>query len=324
MGNHHTRLLAGMEGVKLVGVADPNPEVCAQVALRYGARAFADVDSLLEEADPDFASVAVPTREHYPVARILLERGIHVLVEKPIALTVEEGQSLIDLAGRHGPKLGVGHIERFNPAVTALKECLDAGQLGRAFQMSVRRIGGFPPRVSDVGVALDLATHDLDVFLYLTGAQVVRASAEVSWELNDQHEDLLCALLRFDSGVIGLLNINWLSPTKIRELMVHGERGMFKVDYLTQDLFFYENANHDGEWDSLQVFRGVAEGRMIRHPVTRREPLQVELEAFVRSIREDDPFPVSGEDALRALSLAHSLVQAGQQGKTLELAPGSG
>jgi UDP-N-acetylglucosamine 3-dehydrogenase len=217
----------------------------------------------------------------------------------------------------------VGHIERFNPAVTALKQCLDAGQLGRVFQVSVRRIGGFPERVCDVGVALDLATHDLDVLLYLTGARVVRVSAEVSSELNGPHEDLLCGLLRFDSGVIGLLNVNWLSPTKIRELMVHGERGMYVVDYLTQDLFFYENEDRDGEWDSLQVFRGVAEGRMIRHRVTRREPLLVELEAFVRSIREEIPFPVSGEDALEALALARCLVEAGQQGKTVDLEPGS-
>ncbi len=191
--------------------------------------------------------------------------------------------------------------------------------MGRIFQISVQRISGFPPRIRDVGVILDLATHDLDVMHHLTGAEVTRVSAEITRELDRPQEDMLCGLLRFDNGVIGLLNVNWLSPTKIRELTVSGERGMFVVNYLTQDLYFYENSYRDGDWESLQVFRGVSEGRMIRYPIARREPLQVELESFVRSIVDDEPFPVSGEDGLWAVTLAQHLVEAGQHGKSLSL-----
>lgn len=201
----------------------------------------------------------------------------------------------------------------------ALKGHLDWGELGRIFQVSVQRMSGFSPRVRDVGVVLDLATHDLDVMRHLTGAEVTRVSAEISRELDRPHEDMLSGLLRFDNGVIGLLNVNWLSPTKVRELTVHGERGMFVVNYLTQDLSFYENSYRDGDWESLQVFRGVAEGRMIRYPIARREPLQVELESFVRSIAHDEPFPVSGEDGLEAVLLAQRLVTAGQLNKGARL-----
>jgi UDP-N-acetylglucosamine 3-dehydrogenase len=308
-----------MEDVVLVGVADPDLEVREQAAVRYHTRGFADHCALLEAEKPDIALVAVPTQEHYRIASDLIERGIHLLVEKPIALTVEEGCALVEQARARGVKLGVGHVERFNPAIMALKQRLGRGELGQLFQISVRRVGGFPPRVKDVGVVLDLATHDLDVMRHLAGTEVTRVSAEIAHRLKRPQEDLVCGLLRFANGVIGLLNVNWLSPTKIRELMVHGEQGMFMVNYLTQDLYLYENNYRDNDWESLQVFRGMGEGRMIRYPIARREPLQVELEFFIRSVLHDEPFPVSGEDGLQALALAQHLLSAGQQGKSVHI-----
>lgn len=319
MGRQHARVCDEMDSVNLVGVVDPDAAMRGQVAARYHTRGFADHDSLLEAEEIDFAIVAVPTRGHFSVASVLIDRGIHVLVEKPLASRPSQARVLIDQARVRGVKLGVGHVERFNPAIMALKEYLSRGELGRIFQISVQRISGFPPRVEDVGVVLDLATHDLDVMRHLTGAEVTRVSAEIGRELDRPQEDMLCGLLRFDNGVIGLLNVNWLSPTKIRELAVNGERGMFVVNYLTQDLYFYENGFQDSNWESLQVFRGVAEGRMIRYPIIRREPLLVELESFVRSIVEDEPFPVTGEDGLWAIILAQHLVQAGQQGSSVGL-----
>ena len=319
MGRHHARIYADMEEVELVGVADPDAKTRAQVAARHHTRGYEDYGTLLDEEQPELVSLAVPTKWHYPIASDLIDRGVHVLVEKPFTLTLEEGRLLIEQARSRGVKLGVGHIERFNPAIIELKGHLDAGELGRIFQIGVRRISGFPPRVRDVGVVLDLATHDLDVMRHLTGSEVSRLSAEISQELDRPQEDILCGVLRFKNGVIGMLNVNWLSPTKIRELTVNGERGMFVVDYLTQDLYFYENGFKEGNWESLQVFRGVAEGRMIRFPVCRREPLQVELQSFVDAVLYDDPYPVSGEDGLEALRLAQHLVKAGMQGTSENL-----
>ena len=255
MGKHHARIYADMEEVDLVGVADPDAKTRAQVAGRHHTRGFEDYGALLDKEKPDLVSLAVPTKWHYPIASELIERGIHVLVEKPFTLTLEEGHLLIEQARSRGVKLGVGHIERFNPAIIELKGHLDAGEVGRIFQIGVRRISGFPPRVRDVGVVLDLATHDLDVMRHLTGSEVTRLSAEISQELDRPQEDILCGVLRFESGVIGMLNINWLSPTKIRELTVNGERGMFVVNYLTQDLYLYENGYTEGNWESLQVYK---------------------------------------------------------------------
>jgi predicted dehydrogenase len=319
MGKNHARLYAEMENVDLVGVADSAPVVREQIATRYHTRGFDDYRALLEAERPEIVSLAVPTYAHQPIASDLIERGIHVLVEKPIAATVEDGELLVRQAHAQGVNLGVGHIERFNPAVMALKERLNRGELGTIFQISVRRISGYPPRVKDIGVVLDLATHDLDVMRYLTGARVVRVSAETAQGLDRLQEDILCGLLRFDGGIIGLLNINWLSPTKIRELAINGEGGMFVVNYLTQDLYFYENSYQDSNWESLQIFRGVGEGRMIRFPIHRQEPLRLELQAFVRSVMHDEAFPVSGEDGVQALALAHCLVRAGQEHKSIVL-----
>lgn len=313
MGKHHARLYAAMDNVSLVGVADPDAEARAQVARRHHTRAFSDYRALLDAEKPDLVSLAVPTEFHYPIASDLIGRGIHVLVEKPIALTIAEGRSLVGQASERGVKLGVGHVERFNPAVTALKEHLDRGELGQVFQISARRISGFPPRVKDIGVVLDLATHDLDVMRYLVGAEVARVSTEIAWPMGRPNEDVLCSMLRFKNGVIGLLHVNWLSPIKIRELMINGDRGMFVVNYLLQELCFYENGCGKGNWESLQMLWGMSEGRMIRYPIGQREPLQVEVESFVRSVIHDEPLLVSGEDGLQALKLAQQLLESGLQ-----------
>ncbi len=313
MGRNHARVLSEIAGVRLVGVADAMAEVAAAVAGRYGTQAYADYRALLDQAQPDAVVVAVPTQHHAEVAEEALGRRIPVLIEKPIAQTVDEGRRLIAAAEAADRLLIVGHIERFNPAVMALKERLQAGELGRLFQIDARRQGPFPARIRDVGVVIDLAVHDLDIMRYITQSEVTRVYAETERRLHTSHEDLLTGLVRLSDGAIGTLTINWLTPTKIRELYVTGERGMFRVDYLTQDLYFYENAGApSGQWETLQVLRGVSEGRMIRHVVAKKEPLRAELEAFLAAVRGEAEPPVSGRDGLRALELAQAIVRSGE------------
>jgi predicted dehydrogenase len=240
-------------------------------------------------------------------------------VEKPIASTIEEGQEMVALAASRGLKLAVGHIERFNPAIVELKRRLKRGEAGQVFQIHARRLGPFPTRVRDVGVVIDLATHDLDIMRYLLDSEVKRIYAETEQEIHTAHEDLLSGLLRFENGVIGLLSINWLTPTKIRELAVTGERGMFLVNYLTQDLYFYENDHVDSQWESLGLLRGVSEGNMVRLKIEKREPLRVEIEAFVKAVLEDEEPGVRGEDGLMALALAQKLVESGQENRVIAL-----
>ena len=320
MGRNHARVYSEMPGVRLVGVADADPNTAEAVAARFGGKAYADYGALLDELKPEAVTVAVPTVDHLPVALAVIQRGIHVLMEKPIAVTVAEGQQIIDAARQAGVKLMIGHIERFNPAVIALKAHLAQGELGRVFQIDARRQGPFPARVRDVGVVIDLAVHDLDVMRYVTGAEVVRVYAETERRIHSTHEDLLTGLVRLNDGTVGSLTINWLTPTKIRELYVTGELGMFRVDYLTQDLYFFENAQvQAGDWETLRVLRGVSEGRMIRHVVTKKEPLRAEQEAFLAAVAGEAPEAVTGLDGLRALTLAQAVVKSGEEHRALTM-----
>jgi UDP-N-acetylglucosamine 3-dehydrogenase len=318
MGRNHARVYWEMDGVTLAGVADASDSVAGSVAARYGTKAYVDYRQLLDEQKPEAVTIAVPTEDHLDVARELLQRGIHILIEKPIAFTVEQGQTIIHLAQEAGVQLMVGHIERFNPAIVALKERLAAGELGRVFQIDARRQGPFPARVKDVGVVIDLAVHDLDVMRYISGAEIMRVYAETERRIHSTHEDLLTGLVRLDDGTVGTLTINWLTPTKIRELYVTGEEGMFRVDYLTQDLYFFENATAlSGDWETIRMLRGVSEGRMIRHVVHKKEPLRAEQEAFLAAVRGEAPTPVSGQDGLKALELAQAVVTSGRENRAV-------
>ncbi len=318
MGRNHARVFAQMEGVNLTAVADISRDVAERVARTYKAAAYSDYREMLDRERLDIVTVAVPTRLHFPVASEVIARGLHVFIEKPLTASVEEGRALIAAAQAQNVALAVGHVERFNPVVKELKRRLDAGQVGRVFQMMARRVGPFPSRVEDVGVVFDLATHELNIMEYLNGSPIESLYAETEREIHVQHEDLLSGLLKFRNGTIGLLDVNWLTPTKIRQLSVLGERGMFLVNYLTQDLFFYENSSANG-WEGLIALMGVSEGKVTRYEIHRQEPLKEELEAFVRAVIRGEPPLVGGEEGLRAVYLAQMLVASGRERRLIRL-----
>ena len=178
MGRHHARVYQEMPDVELVAVADVDPALAQEAARLRGAHAYTDHHAMLEKVQPDLVTVAVPTHIHFQVVLDALEAGCHVLVEKPIASTLEEGRRMIERAAELDRVLAVGHIERYNPAVIELKRRLDNGELGQIFQIHARRLGPFPQRVHDVGVVVDLVPHDVDIMRYLTGDKVQRMYAE--------------------------------------------------------------------------------------------------------------------------------------------------
>jgi predicted dehydrogenase len=319
MGKNHARIYDQMEDVSLVAACDADAKLAAKAASRYRTRHYTDYRTMLVQEKPDLVSLAVPTKQHHSIALDIINHGCHLLVEKPIADTLPHAEEMVCRAVAKGLRLMVGHVERFNPAVVDLKRRLDDGQLGKMFQIHVRRLGPFPHRVRDVGVVIDLATHDLDVMCHLTQAGVVRIYAETEQEIHTEHEDSLSGLLRFDNGVVGVLDVNWLTPTKVRELYVTGEKGMFVVNYLTQDLYLYENEYIDSDWDRLGMLKGVGEGNMIKLKIGKREPLYLELESFVSCVEQGTPPPVTGEESIRALVLAQALVDSGQEHKIVEL-----
>jgi UDP-N-acetylglucosamine 3-dehydrogenase len=327
MGWNHARVYRELGGANLVAVADANTRAAKRCADAYGVACYSDYRQLLETVRPDAVSVAVPTAAHFEVVLDALAKGCHVLVEKPIAGTVEQAEQIVEEARRRGLLLTVGHIERFNPAVLDLKRRLLAGELGNSvYQLHTRRIGPFPVRISDVGVVIDLATHDLDVMRWLVDGPVSSVYAEARQQILTGRHDLLVGIVRFENETVGVLETNWITPTKVRELTITGERGMFHVDYLTQDLFFFENPiASDRRWDPIGLLRGgVNEGSMVRFALHRREPLAAQLEAFIAAARGERELVVSGEDGVAAVRLAWALMKSAESHAPIPLQPARG
>ena len=312
MGMNHMRVLNDLndEHVCLVGVAEPFTPTLENAIRRFSVAGYADYRVMVEETHPDLVAVVVPTHQHFQVASYLLDRGISVLIEKPMASTIEEAETLLHLARLRNARIAVGHVERFNPAITTLKQRIVSGELGQLFQLHARRLGPFPPRIRDVGVVLDLATHDIDVMRYIADSEVERVYAETQRRIHTSREDSLLGVLRFSNEATGMLDVNWLTPTKVRELIVTGERGMFQVNYLTQDLYFYENDYTPSIWNELSRLTGVSEGTMTRLKVQKAEPLRLEYENICAALRTDILPAVTGEDGLAVLKIAYQLIES--------------
>lgn len=318
MGANHARVLADMPGVELAAVADPDSE---RVQKAIGGRhisGFSAAASLLREARPDFVSIAVPTQLHEEVALAVIRAGAHLLLEKPIAATLDAGWRVARAANEAGVLLSVGHIERFNPAVRELKRRLLAGQGGRVIQLRARRVGPFPHRIRDVGVIHDLAPHDIDIMRYLLGDEVERAFAESRRQINTANEDLVAGMLAFRGGAQGILDINWLTPAKERTLTVLCEKGMFVVDYAAQSLAFYENYAAIAREGAIA---SVTEGPMTRYPIANREPLRAELEGVRDAILSGGPAPVGALDGIAALAVVEALVRSANSGVPVTVEP---
>lgn len=309
MGMNHLRVLKDFdeEQIQLVSVAETSKPALQRAMHRFHVLGYTDYRQMIEETQPDLVTVVVPTHIHFEVASYVLDRGITVLLEKPMASSIDEALTLIQLAQLRGARIAVGHIERFNPAIIQLKRRIVAGELGQIFHLHARRLGPYPPRIRDVGVTLDLATHDIDVMRYLADAEVEHVYAETQRRIHNKHEDLLLGILRFTNDAIGMLDVNWLTPTKVRELSVTGEKGLYLVNYLTQDVYFYENDYTTITWDALRSLTGVSEGTMTRFKVQKAEPLRLEYEDVLTAMRNDTAPTVTGEDGLAVLKIAFQL-----------------
>ncbi|MGH7762910.1 MAG: Gfo/Idh/MocA family oxidoreductase [Candidatus Dormibacteraceae bacterium] len=320
MGRNHLRVLSELSDAELVAVCDQDAAAVEVATKNLGISGYVSWQEMMGREKLEAVIVAVPTRFHLEVGDGALDHGLHVLIEKPIATDLEEGRALVEKAAQAKRILAVGHIERFNPAVRELQRRLAAGEIGRMFQVQARRLGPFPARIRDVGVVIDLATHDLDAMSHIAGSAVHRVYAETEQRIHTDHEDILNALLKFESGMLGVLQVNWLTPTKIRELSVLGERGMLVCNYLTQELTYFRNADvKPGNFEVAQP-HGVSEGDVVRHKVTQAEPLKLELESFLQAVRGEHPVEVDGQAGLRALHLALALIESATESRALNQA----
>ncbi|GAA1881586.1 Gfo/Idh/MocA family protein [Asanoa iriomotensis] len=315
MGRNHARILMGLDGVDLVAVVDPAGDPTGSLR---GVPVLPTVTDLVTRGI-DYAVVACPTGLHEEVGLELAANGVHALIEKPLAPTVEAGRRLVEAFESAGLVAGVGHIERYNPSLQSLRTRLEAGELGQVFQVVTRRQGPFPARIADVGVVMDLATHDIDLTAWVTGQAYTSIAAHTAFRSGRQHEDMVTAVGQLANGTIVNHLVNWLSPFKERSTVVTGDRGSFVADTLTADLTFYANGAFGTEWEALRAFRGVAEGDMIRYAIPKREPLLVEHERFRDAVEGKESDIVTLRQALRTVEVAAGVLDSAKRGVTVPL-----
>jgi predicted dehydrogenase len=287
MGSNHARVLSGLPGVALVGIVDPLPEHRARATAMVGCRAFESLDEMFDEG-VDAITIAAPTHLHHEIALACITRNIHILVEKPVASTVEEGHDIVDAARSAGVTLMVGHVERFNPAVAAIKQAIAGEDI---LSIGITRVGPFPPRMSNVGVVIDLAVHDIDLIRWFTESDIVEVQPQLSSAVAER-EDIALLQFRTASGVLAHINTNWLTPFKARNVTV-ATRGKYVMgDLLTRQVTECFGFKPDGSYS-------------MRHlPVGHDEPLRAELIAFLEAVRSGSVPAVSGDEGVASLEIA--------------------
>ncbi len=320
MGQNHMRIYADLENVDFVAVTDANEQLLEKCAKKYNLNTYTNYREMLDQEGLDLISIVVPTTLHHRVALDCIRAKVHVLIEKPISSTIEEAKELISEAKKNSVKLMIGHIERFNPAVKALKEKIQNNEVGKVYEIVVKRIGPFPVRIRDVGVVIDLSVHDIDIMRYLLECEPLRIYAETEKRIHTEHEDLLCAMMKFQNNTLCNLHINWLTPTKKRKIYVTGEKGMLTVDYLNQDLTYHENASKDILPKEDEAPFLISEGKMIKYVIEKKEPLRLELEHVVDVVLHNKIPLVSGEDGLFALEIAKKIIASANTHRVLTYA----
>lgn len=316
MGRHHGRILAGLEGVDLVAVADVSGQDPHGVA--KGRPLLSSIEELIEQ-NLDYCMVAVPTAFHVDVALALAEAGVHAMIEKPLATDTPGAQKIADAFADKGLVGAVGHIERFNPALQQARARIENGDLGDVYQIVTRRQGPFPARIADVGVVKDLATHDIDLTSWVRQQPFASVAARTAFRSGREFEDMVSVAGKLADGTITSHLVNWLSPFKERVTVITGEKGAFVADTLTADLTFHANGNVRTEWDDVANFRGVSEGDVVRYAISKREPLLVEHENFRDAVLGKDADIVTLEQGLQVVRVAEAVLESASTGRTIDL-----
>lgn len=297
MGKNHLRILATLPNVVLVGISDVERGNRDWAAKTYQVLAFETSEELIADKLIDAVIVAVPTKQHFSVAKRALEEGKHVLVEKPIAASAKEGKVLLGIAERMKRVFVVGHTERYNPMVQILKEHLQKKTIGKLLQIRIRRLSPYPGRKQEVGVLMDLATHDLDVLFYLLGSYVKKYHAFYRNLRSRTFEDVAVLILTLANGIVATINVSWVTLDKVRDIAIEGDRGMLIGNYLSQELKFFSGY--------VPGFLGADV------PVRRSEPLVLELKEFIRRITHTNLERSDVLSSIAAVGLIESILERG-------------
>jgi len=307
MGKNHVRNYSLLPEAELIGLADINPET-EKLANEYNASFFTDYTKMLDELHPEAVSIVVPTPLHAEVATEVMRRGIHCMLEKPIASTVAEADSLIDLAHKQQVIFTVGHIEHYNPVVQKLKQMIDAGKIGTVTSIVAKRVGGFPKIEPKTDVIIDLAVHDIGIISFLLGKQPEKIASHGSKTYHSKEIDSAEILMDYGS-TSGFIQANWLTPVKIRTIAITGSEGYVEANYINQELEYFKHnmtRTNDG-FSNFVISMGDPEREIIT--VDFEEPLAIELKAFLANIQGKHSALVSPEEARDALCLALEAVK---------------
>lgn len=294
MGRVHLRIYSELRGVEVVGVMDVDDKALAEARDKFGVPTHKDLDAFLDN-DYDAVSVCVPTFLHHKTGLAVIERGIPLLIEKPLAKTAAEGRELVAAAKAKGVPLMTGHVERFNPAVARIREILNGDQV---ISIQIERVGPYPPRIQDVGVIRDLASHDIDLIRHISGANYKNIYAVTSCNIGE-HEDTVIISSEMDNGVLGQINCNWITPYKSRQIHVATKTRYIEGNLITQQVKEYS------KFETYQSSYSVREW-----PVMFKEPVREELTAFLAALREGKPVPISGDDGLYVLETIERVDEA--------------
>lgn len=294
LGMHHARVYTEILGAQLTGVVDINEDRAAAIAEPLGVPHYADIETFLKVKKPDALSIAVPTSKHFEIAKIAMEHGVHVLIEKPVTSSVDEAEQLLRLAVKKNLILQVGHIERFNSAVQHVREFVND-----PYMIETHRMGPFSPRISDVGVVLDLMIHDVDIVLSMVNSELVSISAMGRCVRTD-HEDVASAQLQFANGAMAHILVSRVSEKRIRQMEIMEAERYITLNYETQDISVQRCVR--------QVGGNVVE--VMEHPVfAKMEPLKLELQHFVQCVREGKQPMVGIKDGKRALEICVAVLR---------------
>lgn len=303
MGKNHVRTYAGLVEADLAAIVDVNSAIAEKMALDFSTKYFSDYKKMIEEVKPEVVSICVPTHYHYEVAKHCLEHKVHVLLEKPIASSLEQAGELISIASQNGVQLLVGHIERFNPAVRKVKEMIDKGEIGKVTAIIARRVGGFPPQIKDANIAVDLAIHDIDIVNFLLGVIPFEVSVAKKKNHIEQREDSVEFFLKY-AGASAYVQANWITPVKIRKLTITGTEGYLEMDYISQQIEFYKS-NYEKFREDISGFSDYilrfSEPDKITIAVAKKEPLMEEIIYFLNQIKNN--IQIDSQFAVDALKI---------------------
>lgn len=286
-GRNHARVLNEMEDAQLVAVCDTDRARAEEAGRRFGADWYSEDEALLGRDDVEAVCVCTPTATHAEIAIKTIHHGKHVLVEKPMASTVEEAREILRTAEKRGVHVMVGFIERFNPGVQRERRLIEEGALGEVVLAFAMRVGSWPERIGDVGVIKDTAIHDLDIMRFMFREEPRNVYARAG-SLGHRFEDYAQIMMGFSGIKTGFVEANWLTPHKIRRLTITGSRAIATLDYITQEVT-------------------IEDAEKVLKPTHRwEEPLKLELQHFVNCVIEDREPVVTGFDGLRALEIAEA------------------